>query len=135
LATLAGQKSTYDEAIALALHCAPTELRKLLRQGLHSSEKHHRETAAAVLGLIGRPWCWDELTEVLDGSTDWAETLEVRSVLGESTKTANRSYVNDWETREGNSRPDNQYSRVSLADVRGEWAECVTERRLCVLDL
>jgi hypothetical protein len=82
-------------AIELALSSAPQLLPKLLRQGIR--KKRGRLIAAAVLGLLDRPWCSEALASVLRESDDCAHTAAVRSILRNSTDPAMQQLVADWE--------------------------------------
>jgi hypothetical protein len=58
----------------------------------------NRVTAASVLALLDRPWCWEDLAAVLRESDDWMQTAAVRIILRNSKIPMMEKLVSDWET-------------------------------------
>jgi hypothetical protein len=90
-------KYALGEAAAIALEFQPHLALPLFREALRSSIPHNRETAAAILAIIGQPWCQRELLQILNESTDQEATSESRAALKIIWNLESKADVENWE--------------------------------------
>jgi hypothetical protein len=134
LTELVAREWHYKHAIELSLSHAPQLTLSFLREGLRSGNREHRQTAAAVLALIGHTWSWNELANPLHESADWEKTSEARAVLRTSSNETNQALVESWESEHDDVRPSFDLGRIALANVMEEWADFVSEVRDTIPD-
>lgn len=89
--------SSLGEAILLALEYAPNLSLPLIQNALTSPIPINRIEAAAILGVIDRPWSRRELLSALGQSDDQELTSEVRAALLESRDPDTERAVMVWE--------------------------------------
>lgn len=90
-------KYALGEAAAIALEFQPHLALSLFREALRSSIPHNRVTAAAILAIIGQPWCQRELLQILKESTDQEATSESRAALKIIWNLESKADVENWE--------------------------------------
>ena len=126
---LAGRDGCSNKAVRLALHTFPHLLPVILREALRLRGCHDHMPAAAVLALLDRPWCWDELAAVLRESDDQFQTAVSRMILRHATNPRVRELASDWETAHQCDPSTEGFLETSLALTIFELSEHVNRVR------
>jgi hypothetical protein len=100
------------EAVLLALENAPELALPLIRKALLADIPINRSETAAILALIARPWCRQELLRALDASDDQQKTAPVRAALLEFGDEEAQRAVLAWEERNPHEQEVGSYLEV-----------------------
>jgi hypothetical protein len=87
------------EAILLALEYAPQHALPLIRKAMLADIPINRAEAAAILGVIAKPWSIREMLGALEVSDDQETTADIRAALQETGDEGAQKAVLAWEEK------------------------------------